>query len=318
MTTLELIPYEVYIEYFIDNFTIKELGALSMASKTLKKIFDSNEIWKKQHFQTTPIKIVDSSVYIGSYEQRKIRISSSISKSKFDKLFSEMETKILKLESPPLKPSCVIELIDRFAFNKTITLLEDYNYLFRTKYFDEPPPGYDFCELPFEYINMNDSIFTKDLHCCKKIPNDLYSLNIPGTVWSGWPLDGRPAHLYICNQPKAVQEAYIDYLKSEGIMRSTIHEHYITETLDYEGVRKNYKSYKKMTLKKFFTKEKKKLNPQKKKVITVDQKIETIEYQINMLIKQKKKLIREKKDLCLDRDKQVSLCANLELYIKSI
>ena len=44
--TLEEIPYEIYLECFIEHLTIKEFGVLSMVSKTLKRIFDSNEFWK--------------------------------------------------------------------------------------------------------------------------------------------------------------------------------------------------------------------------------------------------------------------------------
>lgn len=313
MTTLELIPKELYLEYFIDHFTIKELGALTMVSKTLKNIFDSQEIWKKEHFKTTPIKILDSSVYIGYYEIRRIRIKDSVTLKHRENLISELEKKILERS---YDYGYRIQSINRVTSNKTTIMLRDYNILFETKYFDEPPPGYEFIEIPFEYFTPLDSILNKK-HTHFDADTSLSILNIPGTSRN---IRGNLSYhdfsvssdIWIINQPKEVKEAYIEHLNKCGIFRSTRPEHYLTETLDFKGVKVNYKSYKRMTLKKFLTKEKKKIGPAKTKAARSEQKIETIDHQIKMLQKRKKKLLKESDNTNYEKDKQISLCQKLE------
>ena len=307
MTTLELIPKELYLEYFIEYFTIKELGALTMVSKTLKNIFDSQEIWKKEHFKTTPMKILDSSVYIGYYEIRRIRIKDSVTQKQRENLISELEKKILERS---YDYGYRIQSINRVTSNKTNIMLRDYNILFETKYFDEPPLGYEFIEIPFEYFTPIDSILNRK-HIHFNTDTSLRALNIPGTTSyiHGW---SASSDIWIINQPKEVKEAYIEYLNSKGIFRSTRPEHYLTETLDFQGVKVNYKSYKRMTLKKFLTKEKKKIGPAKTKAAKAEQKIETIDHQIKMLQKKKKKLLRESDTTNFEKDKQMSLCQKLE------
>jgi len=59
------IPCEVYIEYIIKYIGLKEVGALAIVSKTLKEIFEKNEIWKHLYIRTTPLKILDTSKHIG-------------------------------------------------------------------------------------------------------------------------------------------------------------------------------------------------------------------------------------------------------------
>ena len=66
------IPYEVYLEYIIEYIGLKEVGTLSIVSKTLKEVFDNNEIWKYLYMKTTSPKILDTSIHIG--EQRKTKI----------------------------------------------------------------------------------------------------------------------------------------------------------------------------------------------------------------------------------------------------
>ena len=73
-----------------------------------------------------------------------------------------------------------------------------------------------------------------------------------------------------------------------------------------------------MTLKKLFTKEKKKQNPLGKKVYKLKDKINNIDNQIILLEKQKKDLIKEWDFFVLYKNKQVSFCDKLEIAVKSI
>ena len=261
--TLEEIPYEIYLEYFIEHLTIKEFGVLSMVSKTLKRIFDSNEFWKAKYLETTPVEITDISIHIGDYYERLIYKED--------------------------------ELIDNRLLSARY--LRDFNKYNKTKYTNTPPPGYKFYEKTFEYIHYSDNIYNPSKHCIKNNHprlRSLISLNIPGTTASFW----------IKDQPKSVQIAYIDYLKTTGITRCNCVNHYDPSTLIFKGIKVNYKSFKKMILKKLRTKQKKELKNFTSKC----------ENKINVINRYKKELKRLEKELQnLEESKFKSLILSKDL-----
>ena len=69
--SLNDLPYQVYLENIVPVIDIKDAGNLSMTSKVLKNIFDSNEIWKYLYFKTNPPKISDKSIHIGPHSKYK-------------------------------------------------------------------------------------------------------------------------------------------------------------------------------------------------------------------------------------------------------
>ena len=68
--SLNDVPYEVYIDYIIQYIGLKEVGCLTLTSKTLKEIFDEdNTIWKYLYMKTTRAKIISTSVHIGPHSR---------------------------------------------------------------------------------------------------------------------------------------------------------------------------------------------------------------------------------------------------------
>ena len=81
--SLNDITYEIYIEYIIELLEVKEIGVLSMVSKTLKEIFDHNDIWKQFYFKLNPPTIHDNSIHIGDHKKDKYLDYSTLIK-KYD------------------------------------------------------------------------------------------------------------------------------------------------------------------------------------------------------------------------------------------
>ena len=81
--SLNDITYEIYLEYIIELLGFKEIAVLSMVSKTLKEIFDHNDIWKELYFKLNPPTIVDHSIHIGNHKKDKYLDYGSILK-KYD------------------------------------------------------------------------------------------------------------------------------------------------------------------------------------------------------------------------------------------
>jgi len=248
LDTLHSIPTEVYYEQFLPCFTINEIGNLTMVSKTLKGVFDDNAFWKYLHLRTTSRKILDSSVHIGTYSMRRIK------------------------------------LIDPNVTRDSINL-QQFNNINKTSFIDQPPTGSKFVIYPFTYVNGIDIIYKKPI-CISKNVKTLAQLRIPGTT----------REFYIYKQPKEVQEIYINYLISEGITNCTCAEHYDPDTLEYNGVKVNYKSFKKMTLKKMLTQHKKdnKPNVLKNKQTKKEAQIKKAREYLETLEKQKEEIIRVK------------------------
>ena len=81
--SLNDITYEIYLEYIIELLDVKEIGVLSMVSKTLKEIFDHNDIWKQFYFKLNPPTIHDNSIHIGDHKKDKYLDYSTLIK-KYD------------------------------------------------------------------------------------------------------------------------------------------------------------------------------------------------------------------------------------------
>lgn len=65
--SLNDIPYQIYLDNIVPFIEIKDAGSLTMTSKTLKEIFDRNDIWKQLYFKTNPPQILDTSIHIGPH-----------------------------------------------------------------------------------------------------------------------------------------------------------------------------------------------------------------------------------------------------------
>lgn len=65
MPTLNDIPLEVFMTYLLPLISIREVGSLSMVNTMWRDICDDNETWKNLYLRTISAKILDTSIHIG-------------------------------------------------------------------------------------------------------------------------------------------------------------------------------------------------------------------------------------------------------------
>ena len=65
MPDLNDIPFELFITYLLPEFSVKELGSMSMVDTIWRDMCDDNEVWKHVYMRTIRAFIVDGSVHIG-------------------------------------------------------------------------------------------------------------------------------------------------------------------------------------------------------------------------------------------------------------
>ena len=256
MDTLHEIPNEVYYEQFIQYFTIKEVANLIMTSKVLKSIFDTNNIWKMLHFKTTPLKILSDSVHIGPTYSRSIkRIDSTneiITLSKFNRIANYIKKENLYNGWP------AIEATHRLRIDTGVSIINIKDFIPTPVIsYDEPPKGWEFVNLKSESDDncfpflLCDSIYQKPMCISKSV----MSLSAWSVSYNGF---ADMSKVRIIDQPLSIQKEYSDYLATLGHIKCNCFNHYDITTLSNTGLKINYKSFKKMTLKKMHTQSKKK------------------------------------------------------------
>jgi len=295
MDTLHIIPNEVYYEQFIQYFTIKEIANLIMTSKVLKSIFDTNNIWKMLHFKTTPLKILSDSVHIGPTYSRSIKRIDSTNEimllSKFNRIASYIKKENLYNGWP------TIEATHRLRIDTGISIINIKDFIPTPVIsYDEPPKGWEFVNLksesddncfPFQQV---DNIYKKP-GCISK-SNSVLSL-FTWSVRSNISIN--PSKFCIIEQSLSIQKEYSDYLASLGHVKCSCANHYDITTLSNTGLKINYKSFKKMTLKKLHTQSKKNIKPSEKKMNKKDIQIQKAKQILEKLESEKKSLIEQNK-----------------------
>ena len=294
MDTLHIIPNEVYYEQFIQYFTIKEIANLIMTSKLLKSIFDTNDIWKILHFKTTPLKILKTSIHIGSSYSRSIaRIDSPdeiMLLSKFNRIASYIKKENLYNGWP------TIEATHRLRIDTGISIINIKDFIPTPVIsYDEPPKGWEFVSLKSKandcfHFQQFDSIY-ENPGCISK-SNSVLSL-FTWSVRSNISIN--LSNICIIDQSLSIQKEYSDYLASLGHVKCSCVNHYDITTLSNSGLKINYKSYKKMTLKKLHTQSKKNIKPSEKKMNKKDIQIQKAKQILEKLESEKKSLIEQNK-----------------------
>lgn len=65
MSSIEGIPTEVFINYLLPEIGVREVGSLTISCRILREICDSDEVWKVLYLRTIRAKITDTSIHIG-------------------------------------------------------------------------------------------------------------------------------------------------------------------------------------------------------------------------------------------------------------
>ena len=235
MASFEEIPYEVFFTYLLPLLDMGEIGALTATCKVWRDMCEDNEVWKHLYMRTIRAKIEDTSIHIGgSYER-----------------YRDIRGERRKKESPLYYIACPITT--RYYQNPGVTVnafpgtsptrwwVRDTNELLRNHPCLSRPANAAFVSTLKTWREVRDD----------GIDNDEFIQIDPPTPWSVW---GRRDVLPYLSY---VEDAWIKYNREHGLSTTNLcqcTEHYQFETLGLPAGCRNYKCFKKMTLKKERTK----------------------------------------------------------------
>ena len=214
------IPFEVLLNFIMPHISIKEVGALAMVNPVWRDMCNDNETWKILYLRTVRAKVVDTSVHIGA---RGFRCHQT-------------------LMDPHARGRIIYE--KGYKPYQPFTLGSDLSCQFSR---DLLHNGSGAKCIPDE---LRDKLLPwKDVRTDGFHTNEFW--RIP-SVAGGWWGPNRDTKSYC----EYIQKEWREYNKSKGF--STVNlcqcaDHYVFESLDVPGACRNYKSFKKMTLKKHGT-----------------------------------------------------------------
>jgi len=284
------IPFEIFIDYLLPYLSIKEIGCLSMVNSTWKEICDENEVWKIIYMRTIRAKILDTSIHIGGkYETHRDWKAER------------------QLQKTPLYYK--IDPITMISYgNPGITINSPYN-----KHGSNRTITW-WCRNSHELLNCHpclnnplNSDFVKTLKTWREIRtdgidnDDFIPINNHIQIY-GWV--ARDSSHFL----SYIEESWKKYNRENGL--STVNlcqcqDHYDFDTLGLPDGCRNYKSFKKMTLKKEKTKA---LKLAKKSTKTFNIKLRDYEIAEANLKKRKKEMLLAKKE----DERLCKLCENLD------
>jgi len=211
--SLDDIPFEILLDFIMPHISIKEVGALAMVNPSLRDMCNDNEIWKVLYLRTVRAKITDDSVHIGA-PCRRISIGHCRQKGR----------SVWK----PYQP---------FTLSSD-TLMRRCDHLLN---------GGSGCKcIPAE---LRDKLLPwKDVRT-DGIQTNEFAITVH-TLWNYRP------NREITQYREYIFKEWREYNKSRGL--STVNlcqcpEHYVFDSLDVPGNCRNYKSFKKITLRKHGT-----------------------------------------------------------------
>lgn len=273
MATFNDIPFEVFMAYLLPLISIKEIGALSMVNKVWKDTCDDQETWKNLYLRTIRADILDTSVHIGPKWRR----------------LNPHLCRYLKIDN------CT--QWEPFDPRMSVNCRCDYDLLNH---------GFPSCCIPRElkeslkpYINIR-----KDGYRTNQFP---FSDDDDGSLWRARRFDTSEYCSY-------VKEEWIKYNRERGL--STVNlcqcvDHYEFDTLGMPGGCRNYKSFKKITLKKLKTSKKHEKKQQEKETLRKKKKYEKYLASLKILENDYLNSLKE------DTKKQITL-DNLDCAINSL
>lgn len=240
MGSFEEIPYEVFFTYLLPLLDMGEIGALTATCRVWRDMCDDNEVWKHLYMRTIRAKIEDTSIHIGSTYKRTRDIRSEKAKKQSPLFYRCHPVTSLFLPNPGVTGTPRFRTNGNLIMNwarDSHELLHNHSCLCR-------PANANFVSTLKSWREVRDD----------GIDNDDFNI-LAGYTWSEW---GRKDILPYLSY---VEDAWIKYNREHGL--STVNlcqcaEHYQFETLGLPAGCRNYKCFKKMTLKKERTKVEKK------------------------------------------------------------
>ena len=71
MTNFNELPFEVFTTAILPYLTAREIGVLCQVNRSWKEFSDDPQVWKQMYLRHTPVKILDTSIHIGSKSERR-------------------------------------------------------------------------------------------------------------------------------------------------------------------------------------------------------------------------------------------------------
>ena len=209
------IPYEVFYNFLLPLLSIKEIGTLSMVNKMWNESVEDNEVWKNLYLRTIRANILDTSVHIGGSGSRYYYSNDDTGKPQY-------------IQWDPCNP----------PVHSTMYYQNSYTLNMRSSVSRCIPP---------ELMRRLKSY--KDIRS-DNIDSDEFPELEEEFAWGNWAKrDTTEYYAYI-------KKEWISYNKEKGLSTVNLCQcpyHYEFDTLGIPGGCRNYKSFKKITLKKYLT-----------------------------------------------------------------
>lgn len=228
--TFDDIPYEAFTEYILPQLSIKEVGVLSMVNSCWKTMADEQEVWKILYLRTIRVDILDTSIHIGPKWNRRLKWGTDGSSTLCNSANLPLENSSLYTPISPLS-------VGRWCY-------DSYEFKYRSACT---------CCIPKD--------LKENLKSWREVRTDGVDTDeFPPTSTNDYQLHVVGWHR---SCPRNTEE-YQQYVKGEwekynakrGLSTVSLCQnptHYEFNTLGIPSACRNYKSFKKMTLKKHLT-----------------------------------------------------------------
>jgi len=281
------IPFEIFIDFILPHMSIKEVGSLAMVNSVWKEMCDDNEIWKILYMRTIRAKILDTSTHIGNSARSSRDIRGEI-QSGNKPLHYRIHPVTQQMSVNPgitITPvTCAFDLSPTWWCRDTPHLMDTHPCL----------------------SHVSNAEFVKSLKTWREIRTDGIDddnfLSFHHHLWIRWVT--KDCYQYL----SYVEDAWIKYNKEKGLSIVNLcqcQDHYAFDTLGFPDGCRNYKSFKKMVLKKEKTKA---VKQAKKSTKIFSLKLKEYEY-AELKLKNKKKEMLKAKD---KEERMYKLCTNLD------
>jgi len=229
--SLPSIPDDVFEEFIIPYLTMKDIGNLTQVSPLYKRLCDTNLTWKRFYMDSIPDKwkTNDNSIHFGG------------------KYFG---VRVLLKMNNKIKEKTIYSQ----NYQNSIKELENI--------------GYEVTILPSDPLDCSHQYYDVSTLKCNCYPKGFIPPTWESIRLQNEPFELRGYNMGIKNGKKKLKaftrEKWIQFNKENGFSTKNLCQnpkHYILDTLDIPDKCMNYKNYKKVVLRKIYTKEKRKIAP---------------------------------------------------------
>lgn len=274
ITSLNVIPQTIYINYVLEYLDLKDVGCLIVTSRYLKEIFDDNNLWNILYMRTNPLKILDTSIHIGYHSTSERMLPKRELLKKYYKKKPRYWHNFTYTHKCPGTGKIDLSNCCNQSFQSRVPSMEEL------------------------YPRLRGAT----VRTLTTYPNNI----LQGFYHAKYIID-QPTQ-YREHYYNVIKEIHTKYNRDNGLNMCNLcsnPNHYIRETLGYtDGIQKS-DSFKKLTLRKIKTIRKKKLAPLKKKLDKNTEKL----LRIKKELEEQEKIVKEQRH---NYGKEYRFCSNVE------